>query len=86
MLCVSNRLAQTHTQPLRRHGVPPVALRMQVLERAASSAAAHGLRAYGAVQLSCALAARAADPQVDGFLRFDGELRGGGEEGFVLVA
>jgi hypothetical protein len=65
----------------------PVGLRSQVLERAASSAAAHGLRAYDAVQLSCALAARAADPQVDSFLCFDVDLRGAaGREGFVLVA
>ncbi len=65
----------------------PVGLRTQVLEQAASAAATHGLRAYDAVQLSCALAARAADAQVDGFLCFDGELRAAaGREGFVLTA
>ncbi len=65
----------------------PVGLRNHVLEEAASSAATHGLRAYDAVQLSCALAARGADAQVDGFLCFDGELRAAaGREGFVLVA
>jgi predicted nucleic acid-binding protein len=64
-----------------------VGLRSHVLDQAAWSAAAHGLRAYNAVQLSCALAARAADAQVDGFLCFDGELRAAaGREGFVLRA
>ena len=63
----------------------PVGLRSQVLEQAAASAASHGLRAYDAVQLSCALAARAADAQVDAFLCFDGQLReAAGREGFVL--
>jgi predicted nucleic acid-binding protein len=52
-----------------------VALRSQVLDRAASGAAVHGLRAYDAVQLACALAAREADPQVDAFLCFDPDLR-----------
>jgi predicted nucleic acid-binding protein len=65
----------------------PVGLRTRVLEQAASSAATHGLRAYDAVQLACALAARAAGAQVDGFLCFDGDLRAAaGREGFVLVA
>jgi predicted nucleic acid-binding protein len=65
----------------------PVGLRGQVLEQAASSAALHGLRAYDAVQLSCALAARGADPAVDSFLCFDAELReAAGREGFSLVA
>ena len=65
----------------------PVGLRSHVLEGAASAAATHGLRAYDAVQLSCALAARAADAQVDGFLCFDAELRtAAGREGFVLTA
>ena len=65
----------------------PVGLGSRVLEQAASSAALHGLRAYDAVQLSCALAARAAEPQVDGFLCFDADLReAAGREGFELVA
>lgn len=65
----------------------PVGLRGPVLEQAASSAAVHGLRAYDAVQLSCALAARAADPAVDSFLCFDAELNAAaGREGFFLVA
>ena len=64
----------------------PVGLWVPVLEQAASSAVVHGLRAYDAVQLSCALAARAADPAVDS-LCFDAELReAAGREGFSLVA
>lgn len=64
----------------------PVALRSRVLEQAASSAGRHGLRAYDAVQLACALAAREADPEVGSFLSFDGELRGAaGREGFELL-
>lgn len=63
-----------------------VALRAQVLDQAASAAATHGLRAYDAVQLACGLAARNADPQVDVFLCFDGELRdAAGREGFSLT-
>ncbi len=64
----------------------PIALRPHVLERAASSTAAHGLRAYDAVQLACALAARGADREVDVFLCFDAELRdAAGREGFSLT-
>ena len=64
-----------------------VALRPEVLELAASSAAVHGLRAYDAVQLACALGARAADPEVEVFQCFDGELRdAASREGFVLTA
>jgi predicted nucleic acid-binding protein len=46
-----------------------------VLEDATRLAAAHGLRAYDAVQLASALAARAADPGCDAFACFDAELR-----------
>ncbi len=64
----------------------PIALRTHVLDQAASSAAAHGLRAYDAVQLACALAARGADPEVDVFLCFDAGLRdAAGREGFFLT-
>lgn len=52
-----------------------VAVRTPVLERAAGLVAVHGLRAYDAVQLSSALAARAADPQVEAFLGFDRRLQ-----------
>jgi predicted nucleic acid-binding protein len=53
----------------------PVAVRATVLERAAGLVAVHGLRAYDAVQLGCALEARAADPQLDAFLGFDRALQ-----------
>ena len=67
-------------------GFVPVALRTQVLDGAASAAAVHGLRAYDAVQLACALAARRADPQLDVFLCFDRDLRdAAGREGFSLA-
>ena len=63
-----------------------VALRTPVLDQAASAAATHSLRAYDAVQLACALAARNADPEVDVFLCFDGGLRdAAGREGFSLT-
>ena len=66
-------------------GFVPVALRAQALDEAASSAATHGLRAYDAVQLACALAARRADRDVDVFLCFDRELRdAAGREDFAL--
>lgn len=52
-----------------------IAVRPPVLERAAGLCAVHGLRAYDAVQLGCALAARAADPQVEAFLGFDRRLQ-----------
>lgn len=52
-----------------------VAVQGPILDRAAGLVAVHGLRAYDAVQLSCALAARAADPQVEAFLGFDRRLQ-----------
>jgi uncharacterized protein len=63
-----------------------VALRPGLLDGGAQLVATHGLRAYDAVQLCCALMARAADPQVDTFVCFDAELRGAAaREGFTLV-
>lgn len=52
-----------------------IAVLPQLLERAAGLCAVHGLRAYDAVQLGCALAARAVDPQVGTFLGFDRRLQ-----------
>ncbi len=52
-----------------------VAVLPAVLERAAGLCAVHGLRAYDAVQLGCALAARDVDPQVGTFLGFDRRLQ-----------
>jgi predicted nucleic acid-binding protein len=45
-----------------------------IVERAAELAATHGLRAYDAVQLASALAARAADASCATFASFDGDL------------
>lgn len=57
-----------------------------VLEDAAGLVAGHGLRAYDAMQLACARAARAADPEVGDFLCFDADLRtAAAREGFQLV-
>jgi len=46
-----------------------------IVVAAARQAARHGLRAYDAVQLACAIAARDADPSVDTFAVFDRTLR-----------
>lgn len=57
-----------------------------VLDHAAQLVAVHPLRAYDAVQLASALAARAADHEVAGFACFDTGLRGAAAaEGLVLV-
>lgn len=57
-----------------------------VLDDAARLVAGHGLRAYDAVQLASALAARRADDQVDGFACYDIDLRAAAaREGFELV-
>lgn len=52
-----------------------VALTVAVLEGAARLCAVHGLRAYDAVQLACALAARDAVPECRVFAAFDRQLR-----------
>jgi predicted nucleic acid-binding protein len=51
-----------------------VAVAEQVLERAAEMAGTHGLRAYDAVQLACALAARDADERCATLASFDRDL------------
>jgi len=56
-----------------RFGV--VATTNEILERAAALCATHALRAYDAVQLASALAAREADPEFVGFAVFDHDLR-----------
>jgi len=67
-----------------RFGV--VAAGPDVLEDAATRAAAHGLRAYDAVQLASAISARAADPDCGAFACFDDDLRAAaGSMSFVLV-
>jgi predicted nucleic acid-binding protein len=58
----------------------------QVLDSAATLAATHGLRAYDAVQLASARAARSADPDCATFAVFDNQLRqAAAVEGFRLV-
>lgn len=57
-----------------------------LLEAAATLVSRHGLRAYDAVQLASALAARAVDPGCDSLAAFDRELRQAAvREGFALV-
>jgi predicted nucleic acid-binding protein len=51
-----------------------VALTAEVLESAAALTAVHPLRAYDAVQLASAHAARRADPVIDAFACFDADL------------
>jgi len=61
--------------------MPPV-----ILDEAARQVAAHGLRAYDAIQLASGVAARRADPDCLGFACFDEELRAAAAaEGFQLV-
>lgn len=63
-----------------------VALPAAILDSAARMTAVHGLRAYDAVQLASACAAREADPACDALACFDGTLgRAAAAEGFSLV-
>ncbi|MDQ6928286.1 MAG: type II toxin-antitoxin system VapC family toxin [Actinomycetota bacterium] len=52
-----------------------IKLLTRLLDDAARLVAIHGLRAYDALQLAAALAARAADPECDTFAAFDAALR-----------
>jgi predicted nucleic acid-binding protein len=57
-----------------------------ILDAAARLVAVHGVRAYDAVQLATALAARGADPDCDRFACFDASLRrAAAAQGFTLV-
>jgi predicted nucleic acid-binding protein len=63
-----------------------VAVTAAVFEEAARLCAVHGLRAYDAVQLSCALAARGADSDCATFAAYDETLRrAAAAEGFGLL-
>jgi predicted nucleic acid-binding protein len=65
----------------------PIAAVDAVLANAAALVGTHGLRAYDAVQLASAVAARAADPEVDTVLCFDADLsEAAAREGFGLAA
>ena len=64
----------------------PLRASAAVLGVAARLAAVHGLRAYDAVQLSSALAARAASPELRTFACFDRSLRAAAAaEGFAAL-
>ena len=57
-----------------------------ILDRAADTAAAHGLRAYDAVQLASAIVARTADPDLTSFACFDDRLSDAARiEGFTTI-
>lgn len=63
-----------------------LSLNESILVAAAREAARHGLRAYDAVQLACAIAARGVDPSVDTFAVFDLKLRNAAiAEGFAVL-
>ena len=67
---------------------PLVALPLtnEILERAAELTATHGLRAYDAVQLASARAARLIEPECSTFAAFDGGLsEAAAREGFALL-
>ena len=63
----------------------PVSATTSVLDRAVALCGVHGLRAYDAIQLASALAARAAAVDVSTFLGFDAALsRAAATEGFAV--
>jgi len=63
-----------------------IALPVQLLDQAAGLAATQGLRAFDAIQLASALAARDADAGCDSFACFDAGLRrSAAAQGFVLL-
>jgi predicted nucleic acid-binding protein len=64
----------------------PIVIAPAILDDAARLARVHELRAYDALQLSCARATREVDGQVGVFLCFDSELREAAvREGFALA-
>lgn len=64
-----------------------VPARADVLELAAMLSGRYALRAYDAVQLASATAARAVEPSIEEFLCFDVELRhAAAREGFALAS
>lgn len=65
---------------------PAVAADLSVLEHAARLTGSHGLRAYDAVQLASAIAARRVDPSCASVAVFDSGLRrAAATEGFTLL-
>jgi predicted nucleic acid-binding protein len=76
--------AGTPEDPPRFHTVE---LTEAAIERAAELAGNHGLRAFDAVQLACALATREADKTCTMFASFDRDLlRAAVAEGFEILA
>jgi hypothetical protein len=64
----------------------PVRLVPALLERAAAGVAVHGLRSLDAIQLACALAARAAEPECRAMVVLDERLRAAAaSEGFDIL-
>lgn len=64
----------------------PIAVTGLIIERASRLLASSGLRAYDALQLASAIAARDADPECSVFAAFDSELRtAAAQNGFTLV-
>ncbi len=64
----------------------PVAVTDAMLERAAELTGTHGLRAYDAVQLACALATREVDKRCTTLASFDQDLvRAAAAEGFAVL-
>jgi hypothetical protein len=74
-------------EPDREPSFAVVDITVKILEEAAQSVARYPLRAFGAVQLSSALAARTADPSLTTFACFDQALAdAAGAEGFTLLS
>jgi uncharacterized protein len=64
----------------------PARITPALLDDASVLTAAHGLRAYDAVQLATARAVRALDPECESMAAFDRELRdAAARDGFTLV-
>jgi predicted nucleic acid-binding protein len=63
-----------HGGPSAEQRFAVVAVTDRILDEAARSVARHPLRAFDAVQLASALAARAADPELTTFACFDESL------------
>lgn len=64
----------------------PIAVTSAIIERASRLLGSSGLRAYDALQLATALAARDADPECSVFAAFDNDLRAAAaQNGFALL-
>lgn len=77
--------ADFHGTARRPRRFAAVAIATPVLDQAAELVAAHDLRAAGAVQLACALTARATAPECAEFACFDERLRRAAAESGLRV-